>query len=264
MEVRRATPEKKKKGVVMKIYFIGTSHGAPEKGRGCTSILLETEGQYYVIDAGSSIEKYMTDNGLDVAAINAIFITHMHEDHVGTLTGILKVLRTYHGTARAKIFLPEQQGIDALRVWLDAMHSTNWPENRLPFLLTEEGEVYSDEYVKVSAVKTDHIKGDYPSYAYIIECEGKRVILTGDLTDDLHDYPQVIAKEDFTAVVMELCHYRKEFGFIPGTIDKIKASKTEKIIFTHIYPGADTDMEKIIDTLPFEAHIASDGDIIEI
>jgi len=248
----------------MKIHFIGTSHGAPEKNRGCSAILLETQGQYYIIDAGSSIEKYMIDNDLDVEAINAIFITHMHEDHVGTLTGILKVLRTYHGTARASIYLPEQQGIDGLRTWLNAMHSVNWPDNRLPLLLTKVGDVYSDEYVKVSAVKTDHIKGDFDSFAYIIECEGKKIIFTGDLTDDLHDYPQVIGEENFDAVVSELCHYRKGFGFIPGTIDKIKASKTKKIIFTHIYPGADTDMRKIQDTLPFESHIANDNDIFEI
>ncbi len=248
----------------MKLHLIGTSHGAPEKNRACSAILLETEGRFYVIDAGSSVEKYMVDNDLDVEAINAIFITHMHEDHIGTLTGLLKVLRTYHGTARAQIFLPEQQGIEGLRVWLEAIHATPWPENRLPFLLTAEGEVYSDEYVKVSAVKTDHIKGDFDSFAYIIECEGKRVVITGDLTDDLHDYPQVILEKDFDAVVSELCHYRKEFGFIPGTIEKIKASKTKKIIFTHIYPGADIDMQKIKDTLPFTAHIAQDGDIFEV
>lgn len=248
----------------MKIHLIGTSHGAPEKNRGCTAILLETQGQYYVIDAGSSVEKYMIDNDLDVEAINAIFITHMHEDHVGTLTGLLKVLRTYHGTATAKIFLPEEEGIAGLRTWLNAIHSINWPENRLPFLLTTEGEIYSDEYVKVSAVKTDHIKGDFDSFAYIIECEGKRVIFTGDLTEDLHDYPQVISEENFTAVVTELCHYRKSFGFIPGTIEKIKASKTEKMIFTHIYRGAEKDMEQILDTLPFEAHIAKDGDIVKV
>ncbi len=247
----------------MKIHILGTSHGAPEKNRGCTSMILETEGNFYVIDTGSSVEKYMTDKELDVEAINAIFITHMHEDHIGTLTGLLKVLRTYHGTATAKTFLPEQQGIEGLRAWLEAMHSVNWPENRLPFFNIEEGEVYSDEHVKVSAVKTDHIKG-FPTFAFIFECEGKRVIFTGDLTDDLHDYPQIILDENSDAVITELCHYHKDFGFIEGTLEKLKASKTRILICGHIYPGGDTDMEKVKTTFPFEVAIASDGDIFEV
>ncbi len=247
----------------MKIHVIGTSHGAPEKNRACTATLLETQGQFYVIDAGSSVEKYMADNDLNPEAINGIFITHMHDDHVGTITGLLKVLRTYHGTAKANIYLPEQKGIDALIVWLDAMHSSNWPHNRLPILPISEGEVFKDEFVTVSAVKTDHIKG-FDTFAFVVECEGKRIVFTGDLTDDLHDYPQVILDEESAAVVTELCHYRKEYGFVGGSIDKIKASKTKKIIFTHIYPGADDDMRAIEDTLPFEIHIAQDSDIIEI
>lgn len=247
----------------MKLHFIGTSHGAPEKGRGCTALLLETDGDFYVIDAGSSVEKYMADRDLDVERVKAVFITHMHEDHIGTLTGLLKVMKTYHGSMRAKIFLPEQQGIDALRVWLEAMHSVNWPENRLPLLLTTVGEVYSDEKISVSAVKTDHIKG-IDTFAYIIECEGKRVIFTGDLTENLHDYPEIILNEQSDAVVTELCHYHKSFGFIEGTLDILKASKTSRILFSHIYPGGDTDMEKIKDTFSFAVDIATDGQIYDL
>ena len=242
----------------MKITFIGTSHGAPEKNRGCTAMLIEVNDVFYVIDTGSSVEKYMVDHDLDIEKIKAVFITHMHEDHVGALTGLLKMMKTYHGDMRAKIFLPEEQGIQALRAWFNGLHFGNWPENRLPLLTVSEGEVYSDENIKVSAVKTDHMSG-VDTFAYIVDCEGKRVIFTGDLTYDLHDFPKIIIDEKSDAVVAELCHYHKSFGFIPGTIDLLKSSQTEKMIFGHIYPGGDTDMEEIKDTFPFEVHIAADG-----
>ena len=37
----------------MKLIFVGTSHGVPEKDRRCSSYLLEVDGSYYIIDMGT-------------------------------------------------------------------------------------------------------------------------------------------------------------------------------------------------------------------
>ncbi len=247
----------------MKLTIIGTSHGAPENNRICTAMLLEAGDNYYVIDTGSSVEDYMVKSGLDIEKIKAVFISHMHEDHVGKIFGLLKMMITYHGDMRASVFLPEEGSCEALKAWHSAMHG-RIPENRISLNTTREGmTLYDDGTIKVSAVKTDHIKG-FDTFAYVIEGEGKRVVLTGDLCDDLHDYPETILTEPCDAVITELCHYRKPFGFVPGSIEKLMQSKTKKIIFGHIYPGGDDDMEKIRNTFPFETAIASDGDTFVI
>ena len=36
----------------MKLTFLGTSHGVPEKHRKCTSVLLTVQGKHYIFDAG--------------------------------------------------------------------------------------------------------------------------------------------------------------------------------------------------------------------
>lgn len=69
----------------MKITFLGTSHGVPEVNRFCTSVLLESGGKHYLIDAGAPISDLLIRNKVAFKDISAIFITHLHGDHVDGL-----------------------------------------------------------------------------------------------------------------------------------------------------------------------------------
>ena len=44
----------------MKITFLGTSHGYPEKGRVVSCTMVETGGKIYIIDAGSAVDERST------------------------------------------------------------------------------------------------------------------------------------------------------------------------------------------------------------
>ena len=65
----------------MKITFVGTSHGVPEKNRYCTCIMLESGGAIYFIDAGAPIVDFLVNNGKSVNDLRAVFTTHVHSDH---------------------------------------------------------------------------------------------------------------------------------------------------------------------------------------
>ena len=110
----------------MKLYTLGTSHGATEIGRACSANLLAVGNNYYLFDCGGNTEGKMTDMGLPIDRIRAVFITHMHEDHVGTLTSIVKRFCNYHRQADPiSVFMPEENGIQAFCAWLSALHITN-------------------------------------------------------------------------------------------------------------------------------------------
>lgn len=248
----------------MKIRFVGTSHGAAEKGAKCTCVIVEINQNYYIIDTGACAVEYMKENGLNTADIKGVFITHMHEDHVGKISSLLKQMTTYNTNISATFVFPEDTAPANVEAWANTLHSRPIDHQRLPFNVAKDGKVvYKDNNVTITAIKTDHING-FDTYGYMFETADKRVVFTGDLTPDLHDYPEIILNEGCDLVVTELCHYFKLTHFMEGTIEKLKQSKTKQMIFSHKYPGGAEAMLKQKDSFNFPIHIVNDNDIIEI
>ena len=154
-----------------KFHTLGTSHGAAEYGRSCSVNILEVNGRYYVFDCGGNIETKMKDLDMPMSSIKAVFISHMHEDHAGSLSAIGKHFTVYNSSEeKVKIMMPEAEGIRALRAWMLALHLNEQKLERLEFEEIYEAEIYRDEFVAVSAIATRHIKsGRFPSYAFVVE-----------------------------------------------------------------------------------------------
>ena len=243
----------------MKLYTLGTSHGATEVGRACSVNLLSVGDAYYLFDCGGNAEGKMMDLHLPIDKIRAVFVTHMHEDHAGTLSAIAKRFCGYHREAPpVSFFLPEEEGIAALGHWLSALHIKN--EGRVLMNTVSVGKVYEDEHITVSAIATAHIEnGAFPSFAFLIEAEGKKMLYTGDLASDFHDYPSILLEEHFDAVLCELVHFN-----VARNLDTIAKTKTEKIIFTHLSPYNIPRLRAAEDRLPFPVDIAEDGNCYEI
>jgi len=72
------------------LVLLGTA-GAPMPvaGRGGISAALVIDGRVFVIDCGRGSPSAFVDAGLDFTRLEAIFITHLHTDHTGDLTGML-------------------------------------------------------------------------------------------------------------------------------------------------------------------------------
>jgi ribonuclease BN (tRNA processing enzyme) len=72
------------------LVLLGTA-GAPMPvaGRGGISSALVVDGRVFVVDCGRGSPSAFVDAGLDFTRLEAIFITHLHADHTGDLTGTL-------------------------------------------------------------------------------------------------------------------------------------------------------------------------------
>ena len=74
----------------MKLYTLGTSHGGTEVGRSCSANLLQYGEDFYLFDCEGDVEKIMKDMNLPNGRIKALFISHMHGDHIGNMHSVAK------------------------------------------------------------------------------------------------------------------------------------------------------------------------------
>ena len=74
----------------MRITTLGTSHGVAEPGRFCCATLVDVCGRRYLFDCGAPVDALLTNRGEKIFDISAIFVSHMHEDHVSGLTTVAK------------------------------------------------------------------------------------------------------------------------------------------------------------------------------
>ena len=249
----------------MKIRFLGTAAGLPAKGRSASSTMIETHGRYYIVDAGAPIVNKLVNIDESIEDISAVFITHIHSDH---LFGIIDLIRCVNNPkiftkANVSYYLPEESVIQPIKNYFSAVMA-DIREDVNHFFVYGEGVVFEDEYIKVVAIPTCHL-GDSgrPSYAFLIECDGKKILFTGDLSHKLKydDFPKIATEIELDAIICESTHF--EFGLVAPTLKKCK---TGRIFFNHRSRVNIEIIEKENKTgeFPFPMIIADDGDEFEI
>jgi len=189
---KRAYIIRKAEMLIMKITFLGTSHGVPEANRRCSSALIEVAENRYIIDMGTQSIEQIATKRIPINSIKSIFITHMHGDHSNGLISFVDLCSWFFKTADPCIYLPGdiESTKAAMAAWLKC-NGVNMRSFR--FMPVEEGQIYDDGIIRVTAFGTKHIAN---SYAYLVEGEGKRVLFSGDLC---HKGPQ----EDFPISVLD-------------------------------------------------------------
>lgn len=72
------------------LVLLGTA-GAPMPvaGRGGISSALIVDGRVFVVDCGRGSPSAFAQAGLDFTCLDAVFLTHLHADHIGDLPGML-------------------------------------------------------------------------------------------------------------------------------------------------------------------------------
>lgn len=227
----------------MRIVFFGTSHGFPEPHKKCSATMIEVGERRYIIDMGSDVTTDLIDRGLTPECINAIFITHMHGDHYCGLAPFLYVCNWRYKTADFALYLPcELEKFKAATdAWIGLRIGDKGVETDVrayDYRRMKVGEIYDDGVLKVTAFKTLHCA---EAYALLLEAEGKRVLVTGDLSSKFGpeaDFPLSVLESPVDLVICEGAHFpsTKYLPIFEGN------ENVKRIWFTHF-------MEKRIGTI---------------
>lgn len=249
----------------MKLTFIGTAPGVPQKDRYCTCMMLEAGNSTYLIDAGAPVTDLLIRRGMQLSDIRAVFTTHIHADHCDGVYRIADLVNGYYKDHEMDIYIADQEYID-LTVRLIELCSghpnTKFDHERVRFHEIDPTVPYEDENIRLTYFPTGHIDKPYHSYAFLVEAEGKKVLFGGDLSKNLRDddIPAIALEEEIDLFVCEYAHIRPEY-FAPY-LPRIKA---KRVYFNHI-PTAEKleEVAAMNGKYAFEAYAPMDGDVVEI
>jgi ribonuclease BN (tRNA processing enzyme) len=219
--------------------------------------MIETNGCIYLIDAGAPVVDKLLRLGKRIEDLKGIFLTHYHGDHCDGLLPLLGLTNWAWQDASYDIFATEQVIINSFTACSEAT-SGGMDKKRIRFHLAKEGVVFEDENVKIVYFITHHCD-PHPCYSILVECEGKKVFFSGDLSVNLEekDYPLYVTEEETDLMFLELAHF--DLDTVSPYLMKTKA---KKIYFNH----ANVDWEKQVEEcalageFPFEVVIAKDLD----
>ena len=224
---------------------------------------IETENSSYIVDAGAPVMECLLRGGYDLKKLKGVFITHMHSDHVDYLFGLLTLPSWYRKEMDFDVYLPEQAGIDAITSYIQMGfgNADYFPNDRVRLHLIESREVYQDDEMKVTAFPTDHMKiSKRPCYGYLMEAEGKKLYISGDLDGQKIDYPEFLNEEAVDAFVVECAHFPAE-----RLIEKLRSCRAKCVMPIHVWRLEKYDILKQAEKeLPFQMEYPSDGDCFEI
>lgn len=148
------------------VHFIGTGSGAPSLTRGSPSILVRREGVGLLFDCGEATQLAMKRQKVRLRGLEAVFVTHMHGDHVLGLPGLIMTINLNTNIERLRVYGPK-----GIAGFLGCVFGSTFFEPKLRLEVTEieptatPVAVHRGEGFSVYAVSSKHV---VPSLAYAL------------------------------------------------------------------------------------------------
>ncbi len=252
------------------VVLLGTKGGpTPSPQRSQPANLLLVDGKPYVIDCGNGVATQLVKAGVRLNALDDVFVTHLHSDHVADL-GTLLLLAWGSGLKTpVHLFGPPRLGkmiddfVDMQKVDLDIRESEEGRPHLASLIQVKEidagGVVMEDDRVRVTAALVDHYTLK-PAFAYRFDTrssQGPRsVVFSGDTTYSenlirlakdadvlVHEVMYLPALEKLMAADNNaptlLDHLMKAHTTTEQLGKVAAAARVKTLVLSHLVPGAD-------------------------
>jgi ribonuclease Z len=221
VQERGTIPRSRTQQDLMQLILLGTGCPQVDCDRYGPANLVRSFGLSFLVDCGSGVTQRLLGAGSNGAAIDAVFLTHLHSDHVVDLFQL--VISGWHqGRDRPqRVFGPAgtRRMVDAmLAMWKPEYEQRIAHEKRpstraLEIEVTEfdEGVLWDRDGVRVSAVAVRHQPVKF-AYGFIFEAEGQHLVFSGDTAY----CPELIAAGQGADVLVHECFLHHAMKVTPG------------------------------------------------
>lgn len=138
------------------VTILGSNSAVPTAKRFPTSQVLHVNQSLYLIDCGEGTQMQLRRNSIKFQRIKAIFISHLHGDHIFGLPGVLTTMNLLgrkaelHIIAHADLFEFIKLSLKISKSWLD------FEIKFIPLNHADNEVVYKDEHLQVRTTSLKH------------------------------------------------------------------------------------------------------------
>lgn len=93
-----------------KVTILGSASARPTPNRHPSAQVVNIHEQHYLMDAGEGVQQQLIRHGINPLKINAVFISHLHGDHVYGLFPLISTLGLYGKVTPLKVYAPAPFG----------------------------------------------------------------------------------------------------------------------------------------------------------
>jgi ribonuclease Z len=134
----------------IRVLFLGTGAGVPTLTRNVASLAIVLDGRVLLFDCGEGTQHQFFRSPLRPGAAHAIFITHLHGDHLYGLPGLLASLGMHARAQPLTVYGPP-----GLRAYLDAVPYLGTPYD-VRVVEIGAGEVLRAEGYRILCAPLEH------------------------------------------------------------------------------------------------------------
>jgi len=218
----------------MKVTILGSGTAAPRLNRNMAGYLLEIGKKKILFDSGPGTIRQLLKLRVNLLDIDNIFYTHLHNDHINDLSGI--IWSNNYGTLRKKVL--NLYGPKGFKKYYKILMEKILKPKKLNFLINVK-EMWNNTTIKnnpiIKSIKSKHTDN---SVSYRIENNGKSIVYSGD-TDYSKEIIEISKNVDL--LILECSSPKKKKGHLtPSLCGKIATkANVKKLVLTHFYPECD-------------------------
>ena len=233
----------------MRALFLGTAAGNTSVNRDHSGILLETDGSSILLDCGAVAARHFHSNNFPTETPGAVWLSHMHSDHVGQFGMLIQSLWLRTRRAPLHVFGPESV-VRVMKEWLERCllfpELIGFPIEWHP---VQPGVPVSYGSFELTAFPTEHLaslanqfQAAYPNtcftcYGVAIDCHGRRYVYSADLAHP-NELAPALENQEVTALICELSHFPERELF-----QELARHNVKTVWLTH-YPDTYVGEEK--------------------